>query len=348
MAIALRLYRTMSIDPAAAAAPAPKRARTPYRPPLLSLWAQNDLADSVVAFLPGTNLSKLPVISKPFRAAQPLVLFTTARRLKVLDRAQDAFLGVLREVIPERHCFRETWTEGLARWRCVVRTRRSPYGLRVDIVGSPPYLRLRGTNEDHAGLSHRFSPSSSKSLAVKSFRTQVTFPAGAATGATGYVLLLPDSYIQTLGGVYGCYRGSDHEVAAIDPADRVGVLKWMATRRDANGDWTNESTELCTVTPGVCYEVTASFSGKDDDGLMTASVTVTPRGQPPFATIAIQCRASDLDAVQIYNFNDGEAHVGDVEVEYETGETFRGPRLTRFRGAESESEVDEDDESEDA
>ena len=183
---------------------------------------------------------------------------------------------------------------------------------------------------------------------MKSFRTQVTFPAGAATGATGYVLLLPDSYIQVLGGVYGCYRGSDHEVAAIDPADRVGVLKWMATQEDDNGDWTNECTELCTVTPGVCYEVTASFSGKDDDGLMTATVTVTPRGQPPSATHSIRCRASDLDAVQIYNFNDGEAHVGDVEVEYETGETFRGPRLTRFRGAESESEVDEDDESEDA
>ena len=339
----------MSIDPAAAAAPAPKRARTPYRPPLLSLWARNDLADSVVAFLPGTNLSKLPVISKRFRAAQPLVLFTAARRLKVLDRAQDAFLGVLREVTPERRWFRETWTGGLDRWRCVIGTLRSyPHGLRADIVGSPPHLRLRGTNEDHTGLSHRFSPSSSKSLAVKSFRTQVTFPAGAATGATGYVLLLPDSYIQVLGGVYGCYRGSDHEVAAIDPADRVGVLKWMATQEDDNGDWTNVTTELCTVTPGVCYEVTASFSGKDDDGLMTATVTVTPRGQPPFATISIRCRASDLDAMQIYNFNDGEAHVGDVEVEYETGETFRGPRLTRFRGAESESEVDEDGEPEDA
>ena len=57
------------------------------------------------------------------------------------------------------------------------------------------------------------------------------------------------------------------------------------------------TTELCTVTPGVCYEVTASFSGKDDDGLMTATVTVTPRGQPPFATISIRCRASDLDGV---------------------------------------------------
>ena len=66
-------------------------------------------------------------------------------------------------------------------------------------------------------------------------------------------------------------------MAAIDPADRVGVLKWMATQEDDNGEWTNVTTELCTVTPGVCYEVTASFSGKDDDGLMTATVTVTPR-----------------------------------------------------------------------
>ena len=58
-----------------------------------------------------------------------------------------------------------------SRWRCVIGTRRSyPHGLRADIVGSPPHLRLRGTNEDHTGLSHRFSPSSSKSLAVKKFR----------------------------------------------------------------------------------------------------------------------------------------------------------------------------------
>ena len=101
----------MSTDPAAA--PATKRARVPYRPPLRSLWAQNDLADSVVAFLPGTNLSRLPVISKSFRAAQPLVLFTAARRLKVLDRAQGAFLDVLREVTPDRRWFREKWTGGL-------------------------------------------------------------------------------------------------------------------------------------------------------------------------------------------------------------------------------------------
>ena len=155
--------------------------------------------------------------------------------------------------------------------------------------------------------------------------------------------------VRRSGAKRAAYRGADDDnFEEGDPAGQVGVLRWIAIQRGQDGEWENLSTELCTVTPGVCYEVTASFSGKDDDGLMTATVTVTPWGQPSFATISIRCRAGDLDAMQIYNFNDGEAHVGDVEVEYETGETFRGPRLTRFRGAESESEVDEDGESEDA
>ena len=303
---------TMSTDPAAA--PAPKRARTPYRPPLLSLWARNDLADSVVAFLPGTNLSKMPVISKGFRAAQPLVLFTAARRLKVLDRAQDAFLGVLREVTPELRWFRETWTGGLARWQGI-----SPHGgLRSDIVGSPPHLRLRGTHGDHIGLSHRLPRSDERSLAVKHFRAQVTFPE-AVSGATGYVWLCRDSRFEgcdAIAGIYGCYREDDE--TGMDALDQPGVLRWIAVQQDENGEWGNECTELCTAEPDVCYEITASFSDKDDDGLMIATVTVTPRGQPPFATISIRCRAGDLDAVHIYNFHDGEAHIGELEVGYES------------------------------
>ena len=65
-------------------------ARAPYRPPLLSLWARNDLADSVVAFARHQSVEAAGR-RKAIRAAQPLVLFTAARRLKVLDRAQDAF-----------------------------------------------------------------------------------------------------------------------------------------------------------------------------------------------------------------------------------------------------------------
>ena len=300
----------MSTDPAAA--PAPKRASVPYRPPLVSLWRQNDLADSVVAFLPGANLSKLPVISKVFRAAQPLVLFTAARRLKVLDRAQDAFLDVLREVTPDRRWFREKWTGGLDRWQM-----DDGYGTRADIVGSPPHLRLRGCHgADHRGISHRFYRSAGRSLTVKSLRAQVTFPDGVSC-ASGYVwLVTPGSHLNAIGGFYGKVRGEGSSEAA-DPADQVGVLTWVARQEYAEGKYKNRCTELCTVTPGVCYEVSASFSDADDDGFMITTVTVTPRGQPPSIVCCIRCLAKDLHVVQIYNFRDGEANIGEVEVEYE-------------------------------
>ena len=327
---------TMSTDPAAA--PAPKRARVPYRPPLRSLWAQNDLADSVVAFLPGTNLSKLPVISKSFRAAQPLVLFTAARRLKVLDRAQGAFLDVLREVTPDRRWFREKWTGGLDRWQM-----DDGEGTRADIVGSPPQLRLRGCHGgDHRGISHRFYRSAGRSLTVKSLRAQVTFPDGVSC-ASGYVwLVTPGSHLNAIGGFYGKIRGEGGEgfSEAVDPADRVGVLTWVARQEYAEGKYKNRCTELCTVTPGVCYEVSASFSDADDDGFMITTVTVTPRGQPPSIVCCIGGRAGVLDAVRIYNFQDCEAYIGDVEVGYESEDD---------EDDESDDESDEeDDESEDA
>ena len=75
------------------------------------------------------------------------------------------------------------------------------------------HLRLRGTNEDHTGLSHRFFLFTNRLHKA----TRVTFPAGAATGATGYVLLLPDSYIQVLGGVYGQHKGIGPRKWRTDP-----------------------------------------------------------------------------------------------------------------------------------
>ena len=103
-----------------------------------------------------------------------------------------------------------------------------------------------------------------------------------------------------------------------DPADRVATLTWIATELNEDGERPNTCTELCTVEPGVCYEVTASFSEKGDDELMTAAVNVTPLGQLPLATTLIPCRAGDLEVVKIYNFHDGEAHIGVVEVGYES------------------------------
>ena len=136
---------------------------------------------------------------------------------------------------------------------------------------------------------------------MKRFRAQVTFPDGVSGGSL-YLLLCSFATEEVIGGV----RSSD------------GALTWMATEQDEDGLREVKIRELCTVTPGVCYEVTASFSDKDDDGNMTAAVTVTPRGQPPFATISIRCLAAHLHIVNIYNFEEGETNIGEVEVEYES------------------------------
>ncbi len=301
-----------------AATPA-KRARTPAcKPPFLILWGQIDLADSIVTFMGMKTLAKVPIICRSLRAAHPLILFKAARRLKVLDRAQDAFMRVLRTVSRERYCFRETWTEGLTRWQISRSFHPSGLsGLRADTVGSPPHLRLRGSHGGHRGLSHQFSRTAGRYLAVQSFRAQVTFPSGVAK-ACGYVWLVsPLSNLHVIGGIYGTYRGEDDsDMEEVAPADRVGVLAWVARKETEPGEFENVTTELCTVTPGVCYEVTASFSVPDDDRNKTTTVTVAQHGQPPFATYCILCRAGELDEVRIYNFRDGEAHIGEIEVNY--------------------------------
>ena len=104
-----------------------------------------------MAFLPPTNLPKLPVIAKPFRAAQPMVLFTAARRLKVVDQMLASCVDVLRQVVAGPGLFIETWTRGLGQWQ--MHTDASGH-LQADIVGSPPCLRLRGAaRRNHTGLS---------------------------------------------------------------------------------------------------------------------------------------------------------------------------------------------------
>ena len=151
------------------------------------------------------------------------------------------------------------------------------------------------------------------------------FPDGAVPGATGYVWLCRDVQpgCSAIGGIYGTYRGAnDDNFEEGDPAGQVGVLRWIAIQQNERGEWENVCTELCTVTPGVCYEVTAFFSDKDDDGLMTATVTVAQRGKTPFATVYVRCLAGDLEVVKIYNFQDGEAHIGEVEVGYESEDAY--------------------------
>jgi len=88
-----------------------KHARAPAcKPPLLEMWGQIDLADSIVAFMGMKTLAKVPTICRSLRAAQPLILFTAARRLKAVPDFTSACLRALHAATPrEKYQFHESW-----------------------------------------------------------------------------------------------------------------------------------------------------------------------------------------------------------------------------------------------
>ena len=273
-----------------------------YRSPLLSLWSRNELADNVVAFLPPSNLPKLPVIAKPFRAAQPMVLFTAARRLKVVDQMLAGCVDVLREAVPDPNRFVETWARGLRQWEM---HDEAAGHLQADIVGSPPCLRLRGAAlRNHIGLFRNFeSPSVLTARRLRIHR----WSAALTTGAVGYVWLT-DGFVnfseQYVGGVY---RSG-------------GYLCFLSRARSSQGTAVVQSTLLCRPTPGTHYDIDASFSDADADDMMTATINVSIDGVPQ-VTKSIRSVAMTFKRINVYNYDHGEASIGGIEVEYDVGAT---------------------------
>ena len=274
-----------------------------YRSPLLSLWSRNELADNVVAFLPPSNLPKLPVIAKPFRAAQPMVLFTAARRLKVVDQMLAGCVDVLREAVPDPNRFVETWARGLRQWEM---HDEAAGHLQADIVGSPPCLRLRGAAlRNHIGLFRNFeSPSVLTARRLRIHR----WSAAGTTGAVGYVWLtngMVDFSVQYMGGVY---------------RNGGGYLCFLSRNRNAFGVEGVHSTLLCSPTLGTRYDIDASFSNADADGMMTATINVYVDGQRQ-ATESVRSVAMTFKRINVYNYDHGEASIGGIEVEYDVGAT---------------------------
>ena len=272
-----------------------------YRSPLLSLWSRNELADNVVAFLPPSNLPKLPVIAKPFRAAQPMVLFTAARRLKVVDQMLASCVDVLREAVPDPNRFVETWARGLGQWE--MHTEAAGL-LQAGIVGS--CLRLRGAAlRTHAGLFRNFdSPSVLTARRLRIHR----WSAADTTGAVGYVWLtngIVNFSEQYVGGVYR--NGGGH-------------LCFLSRNRNALGVEVVHSTLLCRPTLGTRYDIDASFSDADADDMMTATINVYIDGQRQ-ATRSIRSVAMTFKRMNVYNYDPGEASIGGIEVEYDVGAT---------------------------
>ena len=326
-----------------AAAPTPKRARVPYRPPLLSLWARNDLADNVVACLSPSNIPKLPVIAKAFRAAQPLVLFTATRRLGVAGLATRNFISALRTASPER--FRETWAEGLGRWQMDPQALggATPLGAFVDISDPSPHLRLDrgpadGYDSDgppadamndlyHGGLYRLFRPEAARRLVPRRLHTRVCFPnglSGPLAGAVGHIWLSGDMIypgsldnLPNLSWLIGGLCATPRMPGIHNTPTLVWTAGRMERQEDIGSDMPrNFGTALCPVTAGVWYDVEATFSNADNEapGYMTATVVVSFSGQR--ITHHVRCLWRPLAVVKVYNHGIGTALVGDIELDY--------------------------------
>ena len=232
-----------------------------------------------------------------------MVLFTAARRLKVVDQMLASCVDVLREAVAGPGLFVETWTRGLRQWQM---DPEAPGQLQADIIGSPPCLRLRGNiYMQHAGLSRNFeSPSVLTARRLRIHR----WSAADTTGAVGYVWLtngISNFSEQYVGGVYR--NGGGH-------------LCFLSRNRNALGVEVVHSTLLCRATLGTRYDIDASFSDADADDMMTATINVYVDGQRQ-ASRSIRSVAMTFKRMNVYNYDPGEASIGGIEVEYDVGAT---------------------------
>ena len=75
---------------------------------------------------------------------------------------------------------------------------------------------------------------------------------------------------------------------------------------------------LCRPALGTRYDIDASFSNADADDMMTATINVYVDGQRQ-VTRSIRSVAMTFKRINVYNYDNGEASIGGIEVEYDVG-----------------------------
>ena len=296
--------------------PARTTAKAARRSPklLLSLWSRTDLADSVVSFLPAKAFARLSLVSKPLLEAQPRVVFAAARRRNVAEIFTRACFEVL-ETSDWRH-FRETWTDGLARW-----TMPDPLlpQYHFGIAGTPPQLELERhsySGHCHEGLFRQFSDVGARR--VKRFRMQVAIEEHGfgENEAVGYFIICGKEENAANRGNNDSQFGPERKIGAglffsNIYGDGEMQLKWLM--QSAEG--VNESKTLAeSVLVGEVYTIDASFSYGNDHHRDACIASVSVNGGPP---TSVPGRLRPLSALHLYNLYNGTARYGDIDVWYE-------------------------------
>ena len=268
-----------------------------------------------MSFLPAKAIAGLALVSKPLLEAQPRVVFAAARRRNVADVVTRACFEALKT--GELRHFRETWTDGLARWT-MMESVRSSY--RVGIAGTPPRLELDRYTSPDDGQGHDgfYCPFSGSNGRIKRFRMQVAVDRleeeDFTGGAGGYAILAHHNPgdLRIKGDLAGTY----FESSLYGDGAPTGELDLRWLMKDMRGE--TMSTVLAgfgagagSVQFGEMCTIAASFSYYSD-GACTARVSVN---EQPAVSFTGQLRP--LSTIHLYNYHSGLARYGDIDVWYE-------------------------------
>lgn len=297
-------------------------------PQLLELWSRADLADAVVEFLPAKAIARLSVVAKPLREAQARVVLAAARRRNRSEAVTRATFQAL-EAGESSH-FRETWSDGRARWNFYGALGlpcpnlgawgfEQGHGYDFGIVereNTPPRLLIARNEPEpvnvRRGLTCQFSEVGRR---VVRFRVQVSIDASfmnpyprnfevgcAAITGSNAAQIRPgfDNFFGTDFGIGICFVKDDPEGYR-----GTGVsLKWFSN--------CNYSTLVQDVTEAL-YTVDASFLyyGR---AYTVAMARVSVNGGNP---VWVQCDSSPVNFVHLYSQDRGMVRYGEIDVWYE-------------------------------
>ena len=289
------------------------------RAPLLALWSREDPRTAVIDFLPTKTIATLPFVAKPLRDAQSRLLRTAIKRRGKTTLPSPPTTRALLDalLVGEPQYFCEHWEKGFPRG-CLVCDEEAPIA-RYSSVGQSPYfgkfgyfLELSGQSYGHRGYAVSLR---AQNLLVRRLRVTMSYlelvensenPEDPG-GAVGYVMLCGPH----------APTAQDHPNDALDDfmggprfnTDGDGVVSLTWLKYHPSDD--NEDQMLVEdVTPDTRYVVEAVFQHESTSCFGTVDISVDGRTVVQGLRVAY----SPLSSIQLYNWSDGIARIGGIEI----------------------------------
>ena len=288
------------------------------RPPLLSLWSREDPRTAVIDFLPTKTIATLPFVAKALRDAQSRLLLTAIkRRGKVAVPSPPTTRACLDALlVGEPQYFCENWARAFNRAFCVVCDEEAPFAELSSVKpdGDGGFLlELSGQSYGHRGYALSLR---AQNLLVRRLRVTMSYlelvennenPEDPG-GAVGYVMLCGPH----------APTAQDHPNDALDDfmggprfnTDGDGVVSLTWLKYHPSDD--NEDQMLVEdVTPDTRYVVEAVFQHESVTSCF-GTVDISVDGQT--AVQGLRVAYSPLSSIQLYNWSDGIARIGGIEI----------------------------------